>query len=298
MHPLAAERALALVREHATPRDPITLPPSAALGLTLAAPVKCGENGTVTAIPPGRPLTSRIIGLLVWSGVKEVSVVAAPCVAVITVGDDRCSEALAAMLAAQLREAGAADVQQFLADETLEDLAFVLDHVAKADLVVITGGAGTIAHQALAHHGTEILFHQVAQSPGDEMLLAVRPPQLVVALPAEPAAARICCQRYVGVAIRAMKGLELPSASTAFRARLRWSATGDLTRTCFALVRCEHQGSDLAVTSLGQGMTPALQANGYVAIPPGSSPLKEGDEVDGEWIEPLAATANRIRWHG
>jgi molybdopterin biosynthesis enzyme len=296
MHPLAAERALALVRRHAAPRDPITVPPGEALGLTLASPIKLGKNGTVTTIPPGRPLTSRIIGLLVWSGVKEVSVIAPPCVAVITVGDDRCSEALAAMLAAQLREAGAADAQQFLADETLEDLAFVLDHVAKADVVVITGGAGTVAHQALAHHGTEILFHQVAQSPGEEMLLAVWPPQLVLCLPAEPAAARICCQRYVGAAIRSMTGLELPS--TSFRARLRWSTTGDLARTCFTLVRCEHQGGELTVTSLGKGMTPALQANGYVAIPPGSSPLREGDEVDGEWIEPLAATVNRIRWHG
>jgi len=283
MAALDPEQALELVLEHTPAPRGVNLSLTTAVGLTLAETASCGTNGDAIVLERGSPVTAAVAGLLAAIGHNEVSVIRPPSVAVVSVTEE---PAVGVMLTALAREAGVTTTRHFTAEPTLEDLAFLLDHVSQADLVIVAGevfsNSRDIAPQAMVHCGATIVFHGVAQDPGDRMLLATRDQQLLFGLPVEPTGMNICFRRYVDAAIR--KWTARPPTGR-FRGRLSGPLEVRSDRTRYVLASCTEGSGSIQVRPLEQGLVPSLEADAYVALFPGTYILADGSEVHGAWLD-------------
>ncbi|MBU6248075.1 MAG: molybdopterin molybdotransferase MoeA [Xanthomonadaceae bacterium] len=178
------------------------------------------------ALPAGTRFGPAQLMLLAGAGVRAVSVVRRPRVAVIGTGkelvtdpaqplaDSQIYSSNAPYLAAALGHAGAEVVTCEVVDDTTDTYVDALRRarVAGVDLVVSTGavsmGRYDFVPEALRRLGADVLFHKVAMRPGKPLLAATLPDgPRVMALPGTPMAVAAGLRFFVTPVLRAMLGL-------------------------------------------------------------------------------------------
>lgn len=178
------------------------------------------------ALPAGTRIGPAQLMLLAGAGVREVSVVRRPRVAVIGTGKELVTDPAqplagsqiyssnAPYLVAALTEAGADVVACQVVDDTTDTYVQALMQARSSgvDLVVSTGavsmGRYDFVPEALRRLGADVLFHKVAMRPGKPLLAATLPDgPLVMALPGTPMAVAAGLRFFVAPVLRAMLGL-------------------------------------------------------------------------------------------
>ena len=173
----------------------------------------------------GTLVTPGTLGLLASIGAATVEVRRPPRVAVIATGDELVDAAASPGpgqirdsngpgLAAQVEAAGGTVVGPFVARDTADDLARVLDATAEADVLVFAGGVSMgerdLVRTALDARGAEWAFWKVRQRPGKPLAVGTLNGRPVVGLPGNPVSAAVCFEVYVRPLLQA--GLGRPTA--------------------------------------------------------------------------------------
>jgi len=280
--------------------------------LLVTRPVRAGRNVRRAAedcrrgdvvVPKGTRLQPGAIALLSILGLRRVEVRRAPRVAIVVTGsevrppgaralpDYAVHDASAAFLTSALKEwLIAPSCVIYVRDRDAEIRAALTRALARADLVIVTGGVSVgerdLVRPALASLGARTIFWGVAQKPGKPLYFGERRGVKVLGLPGNPASTVVCYCEYVRPALRAMLG-EPRSAPEAWTARLAAPVARIESKTQFLRGRMEEsergwqvsvdrrQGSNLLRSFLGNDC--------LVVVPPGSGP-------------PLAA-GSRVRVH-
>ena len=233
----------------------------------------------------GTILNGSRIGALAELGRSRVLVHRRPTVAVLATGDElvpvdqqpgpgQIRNSNQSMLAAQIQAAGAVPVLLGIARDNREDLRAKIDAGLRCDMLVISGGVSAgildLVPRELAAAGVREVFHKVEMKPGKPVWFGVRALGTsacsVFGLPGNPVSSLVCCELFVGTAIRRLMGganvlpqsiparLEHDHSARSDRptyhpARLTWTATGPVV----TLIPW-HGSSDLCGTVAANAM--------------------------------------------
>lgn len=286
-------QALDLVLSHAKRLPSLEVPLPEASGLALADAIVTHPGNGEVQLAAGTDVDGLVVALLALQGCEHVRVVPPPCVASVRVASENGSEtddASCRMLQALVKQVCGAKPAHFEATNTPEDLAFILDHVSAADLILLSGDERHIlqhlAPEAAEHYGAGMVFHGVLQDPGGPLFLAVRGRQLLFGLPDEMAGMHLCFHRYVAPAIRGLMGRG--QALSTFSGRLAAPLSLAAPRSLFLLARAEESDGARLVRPLTVGgkldLGVTLGANAYLGLPPGDHALPGGTDVTCQWI--------------
>ena len=260
-------------------------------------------------LPAGTALTSAALAAAAAVGSGEVTVAARPSVAIITTGNElgRPGDALIAaqiydsngpMLSAQARLAGAGLCSRHHARDEQEALGSVLEEVAGADFVVLSGGVSMgrydLVPKVVAALGAETIFHKIAQKPGKPLLFARRGDQLIFGLPGTPLGSHLGFHRYVAAAIRQASGRS--PVRTRHTGRLEQELHTRGSRTLFRLARAFRYAGQWIIDPLQWGgssdMVGPGRATCYLRFPPGEHHHAPGDELGFELIDGVTETGH------
>jgi molybdopterin molybdotransferase len=259
------------------------------------------QKGTVV-LDKGMEITSLAIAAFASVGRKQISVIAAPRLAVITTGrelvlDDAEPQAYTirdsngVMLAAQIRQLGLPEPFVMHAEDTAESLASALERASEADLILFTGGVSKgrydLVPDAVRDYGATVVFHKVTQKPGKPLLFAKTNRTLIFGLPGNPMSTHCCFHRYVAAAIKKIMGKSHTRCTD--RARLASDLTLQSNRTLFHQGRVERDGDSWRLSPrTGRGSADFFSATDctvYLRFPPGRHHLPAGTEVAFEWMD-------------
>lgn len=172
----------------------------------------------------GTRIGPAVIGLLASVGVKDISILSAPQVAVLVTGNEfiqddgptpgKIFSSNDQALYAALTEAGATVQVVHVADD-LEALVSAIREASRQHQAIITTGGASVGdhdlvHQAVQRAGGTVHFHGVAQKPGKPMLFATVNGRPFFGLPGNPRAVMVLHYEYVLPFIRAMRGAAVP----------------------------------------------------------------------------------------
>ncbi|MDQ8043176.1 MAG: molybdopterin molybdotransferase MoeA [Solirubrobacteraceae bacterium] len=262
-------------------------------------------GGTVVAA--GTRLAPHHLVAIAAAGVPSVSVHRRPVVSVVVTGDEivppgapvgpgQVTDVHGIALPALVRAAGATVGEVVHAGDDRATLVAILEGLAPADLVLVTGGLSVGRHDhtrpALAAIGAELVVERLLLRPGQPTAVAVRadPHQLWFGLAGNPVSAFAIAALLVVPAIRALSGLPV-GALTSATAPLAAAVRPDPVR--WLALRAVRRGPEVQVLQ-GQGshMVAALaEASSLVLLPPGPEPLEAGTPVDVLDLDRLAAPA-------
>jgi molybdopterin molybdotransferase len=250
-------------------------------------------------LPAGAELGPAELALLAACGVTQPAVHGRPRVAILCTGDElaptgdelrpgQIYESNSHSLAQLVREAGGAPVLLGIAADRVEEIAGRLGG-ADADLLVSTGGASVGEHDhaqdALQRIGGALVFHQVAIRPGKPALFGTASRgRLLFGLPGNPAAASLCFELFVRVALRRLLGEARPER-TRVRAVLRGSPLSRVPGlTFFPRGVLRPEGAGLSFTPVAQQSSMQIASwagvNALGRIEPGSGRIELGQELD------------------
>lgn len=191
---LNQQSALEVVLEFCQPLEPVSVPVAEATGLILAESKTTRQTRGLWA---GQVASAMAVARLARLGHPEVLAIPPPRLAVIAAGApaDRCGlagsqdprdNATAYLLKSLAQSKGVHQTELLQASDSAEDLAFVLDHVTGADLVLITGGfsgkSTDMLPRALNHYATDLHFVANARDLGVPICFATHGRQLVIGL--------------------------------------------------------------------------------------------------------------------
>jgi molybdopterin molybdotransferase len=196
------------------------------------------------------------------------------------------------MLAAMVQALGLpAPATTHVADD-LGQIGAALRAAAAADVILLAGGVSAgkydLVPRAVADYGARLVFHKVRQKPGKPLLFAVRGHQLIFGLSGNPLGCHLGMHRYVGPALRRLRGegQPLPTDSGALAGALAPKGS----RTHFVLGRATRPDpygpwrlEPLPTVSSADIFGP-WQANCYIEAPPGREPLATGTLLRFSWI--------------
>lgn len=274
----------------------------AQLSLTPGANVsKRGEDvkkGEVL-VETGRRLKPQHLGLLAASGVKEVEVLRSLKVAMLATGNELVAledklepnqtvEVNTIILSGMCAELGVEAFSLGIAkddENAIEEK--ILEGLAKADIVVTTGGTSVGVHdlvpkvvEQIARHS--VVVHGIAMRPGMPTALAVLHGKPVVILSGNPVAAVIGFEVFVRPLVQKLQGVK-NEPRMRLKAKLARRVAGVLGRRVFLRVKVvEEDGEFLAqpIRVRGSGIiTTMTKANGYVVIPEDREGLRESELV-------------------
>jgi molybdopterin molybdotransferase len=274
--------------------------------IEIADAVPAGENvrsrggdlrlGDVV-VESGQLLGPAQIGALAAAGVPEASCFRRPGASVLATGTElrrpgetlepgQIYEANSALLAAQLRSAGA-EVELVAAvedDEAAHRAA--LEAGLRGDVLVTSGGVSVGPHDLVrsvsAGLGVEEVFWGVAVKPGKPLWFGVRDRTLVFGLPGNPVSALVGFEIFVRPALLALQGGTdpLPRFDPG---RLAHAVRPNPARTELMRARTAVTGSSVELDVLtGQDshmIARAAGADALVLVPPGTDQLPAGAEV-------------------
>ncbi len=210
--------------------------------VTLLQPVRVGQNIRARGLdfkkgeallPAGVKLNARDMGLAAAMNCSVIGVRKKPVVAVIATGDelvlpggsprsDQIISSNSNALAAMAESFGAAVVNCGIVKDNLKATERAIMKVAKANVLVTTGGASVGDHdfiqEALRNTGVKIGFWKIAMRPGKPFMYGRRGQQHVVGLPGNPVSALVCARLFLKPLLDALQGL--PGDDTPPLARL------------------------------------------------------------------------------
>ena len=186
-----------------------------------------------TLLPASIRLNARDIGLAAAMNCSILSVRKKPVVAVIATGDelvlpgakpraDQIVSSNSNALAAMAERLGADVINCGIVKDNLKATERAILRMAKADVIVTTGGASVGDHdfiqQALKNTGVKIDFWKIAMRPGKPFMYGRKGKQHVLGLPGNPVSALVCARLFLKPLLDCLQGL--PPEGVATMARL------------------------------------------------------------------------------
>lgn len=236
-----------------------------------------------TLLPAAIRLNARDIGLAAAMNCNMISVRKKPVVAVIATGDelvlpgenpraDQIVSSNSNALVAMAESFGAQVINCGIVRDNLKATERVILKMAKADIIVTTGGASVGDHdfiqQALKNTGVKIDFWKIALRPGKPFMYGRKGKQQVLGLPGNPVSALVCARLFLKPLLDCLQGLPVDEATTMarltaampandsrqdyVRARLEIAADGTRTTTPFnkqdsSMQRCFREAHCLII---------------------------------------------------
>ena len=248
-------------------------------------------------VEAGEFLGPAQIGALAAAGIPEVSCSRRPLAAVLATGTElrrpgeelgpgQIYEANTALLAVQLRSAGA-EVE--LLDAVEDDEAAhrkALETGLRGDVLVTSGGVSVGPHDLVRSVGAELgieeIFWGVAVKPGKPLWFGVRDGTLVFGLPGNPVSSLVGFELFVRPALRALQGVREPlprfDPGRLARAVRPNPARTELMRARTALVDSAVE-LDVLTGQDSHMIARAAGADALVLVPPGTDELPAGAAV-------------------
>jgi molybdopterin molybdotransferase len=214
------------------------------------------------ALPAGRRLSARDIGLAAALNHAWLPVRRRPRIALLATGDElvlpgqrlersQIVNSNSVALAAMVRQWGGESIDLGIAPDHPDALAAVATQLRGVDLVVTLGGASVgerdLVRGVLGAHGLELDFWQIAMRPGKPLMFGRVRGVPLLGLPGNPVSAGVCAALFVRAAICVLLGLdpappEVPAVLGAplgandrrqdyLRAQVEWQADGRLAAT-------------------------------------------------------------------
>ena len=185
-----------------------------------------------TLLPALIRLNARDIGLAAAMNCGIVSVRKRPVVAVIATGDelvlpgqiprpDQIVSSNSNALAAMAASFGAQVINCGIVKDNLKATERAILKMAKADVIVTTGGASVGDHdfiqEALKNAGVKIDFWKIALRPGKPFMYGRKGKQHIMGLPGNPVSALVCARLFLKPLLDALQGLSTEEAATMAR---------------------------------------------------------------------------------
>jgi len=185
-----------------------------------------------TLLPAAIRLNARDIGLAAAMNCDVLSVRKRPVVAVIATGDelvlpgkkpraDQIVSSNSNALVAMAESFGAKVINGGIVRDDLKTTERAILKMAKADIIVTTGGASVGDHdfiqQALKNTGVKIDFWKIAMRPGKPFMYGRKGRQHVLGLPGNPVSALVCARLFLKPLLDCLQGLPLQEAATMAR---------------------------------------------------------------------------------
>jgi len=249
-------------------------------------------------IAAGAPLHAGEMGLLAAAGIERVKVYPAPRVALLSTGDELIELGEAPgpgqivnsnfhLLAARLKEEGAAVVPLGIARDNEYDLAGRIGRGLQADMLVSTGGVSVgdrdYVQETLRAFGFELGFWQVSIKPGKPVLFGTVKGKPVFGLPGNPAAAAATFELFVRPALRRLAGFP-GLLQPRLRATLTAGIDGGEKRQRFiwgGLLEREGRFEFTPSSRQGSGQNRSLQGvQALLPVSGGQAGLAAGAEVE------------------
>jgi molybdenum cofactor synthesis domain-containing protein len=213
----------------------------------------------------GDLLTPLAVGVLASVGLREVRVIPAPTIGILTTGGEligggapesaQIRDSNGPMLAAMAASCGLKPAWLLHAQDDVRAIAAALETMHACDLIVLTGGVSMgrydLVPDSFQQIGAEVVFHKVSQKPGKPLLFARRGRQLFFGLPGNPLAAHLWF--VLGHA----------------------ECEGDTRRTWSLRPMPGRSSADLFGPN---------QANCYLEVPPGDELVAAGESLTFEWL--------------
>jgi molybdopterin molybdotransferase len=180
---------------------------------------RCGEH----ALPAGRRLGARDVGLAAALNHAWLPVRRRPRVALLATGDELVfpGQPLAraqivnyntVALAAMVRQWGGEPLDLGIVRDRPDSLAEASGQLRAVDLVVTLGGASVgerdLVRRVLGEHGLALDFWQIAMRPGKPLMFGRVHEVPLLGLPGNPVSAGVCAVLFVRSALCALLGLD------------------------------------------------------------------------------------------
>lgn len=161
-------------------------------------------RGGSVVLRAGDRITPLAVGVLASVGLREVRIVPAPTLGILTTGGEligsgqlpgsvQIRDSNGPMLAAMAIAGGLVPARMLHAGDDIGAIVAALEAMQDCELVVLTGGVSMgrydLVPESFRQIGAERLFHKVSQKPGKPLLFARRGRQLFFGLPGNPLAA-------------------------------------------------------------------------------------------------------------
>ena len=201
--------------------------------VTILQPPRGGQNIRLRGLdfrkgeillPAAIRLNARDIGLAAAMNCGVLSVQKKPLVAVIATGDelvlpgqtpraDQIVSSNSNALAAMAQSLGAEVINCGIVRDNLKATERAILKMAKADVIVTTGGASVGDHdfiqQALKNTGVKIDFWKIAMRPGKPFMYGRKGKQHVLGLPGNPVSALVCARLFLKPLLDALQSLRV-----------------------------------------------------------------------------------------
>ena len=185
-----------------------------------------------TLLPASIRLNARDIGLAAAMNCSIISVRKRPVVAVIATGDelilpggtpraDQIVSSNSDALVALAKSLGAEVINCGIVRDNLKVTERAILKMAKADVIVTTGGASVGEHdfiqEALKNTGVKIDFWKIAMRPGKPFMYGRKGKQHALGLPGNPVSALVCARLFLKPLLDCLQGLPAEEAPAAAR---------------------------------------------------------------------------------
>jgi len=247
----------------------------------------------------GQKITPQVRGALYAAGVKEITVIRKPQVAVISSGEEVVSPEQKlergelydingpAVCDAVELAGGKSNYYGIAGDSVQEVKSKVSEAVSKNDIVITSGGSSAgskdLIPKALNQLGDRgVVLHGLAQKPGKPTLMAMVEGKPIFGLPGYPVSALMVFDQLVSPYIREMAGFGR-SKRKIVDAKLSRKLLSARGRRQLAPVQIIEGEGELLAEPLKKGsgaITSLVESDGYVEVPVKKEILEKGGEVD------------------
>ena len=205
-----------------------------------------------TLLPALTRLNARDIGLAAAMNCGIISVRKKPVVAVIATGDelvlpgqkprpDQIVSSNSNALVAMAQSFGAEVINCGIVKDNLKATERAILKMAKADVIVTTGGASVGDHdfiqESLKNTGVKIGFWKIALRPGKPFMYGRKGKQHVLGLPGNPVSALVCARLFLKTLLDALQGL--PTEEVVTMARLGTAMNANDSRQDYVRAKLE-----------------------------------------------------------
>jgi molybdopterin molybdotransferase len=250
-----------------------------------------------TLLPASIRLNARDIGLAAAMNYGIISVRKKPVVAVIATGDelvlpgakpraDQIVSSNSNALVAMAERFGAQVINCGIVRDNLRATERAILKMAKADVIVTTGGASVGDHdfiqRALNNTGVKIGFWKIALRPGKPLMYGRKGKQHVLGLPGNPVSALVCARLFLKPLLDALQCLPVEEAAN--QARLGAAMPANDSRQDYVRAKLEFAADGSRIATPFNKQDSSMQrtfrdAHCLIIRSPGAPAASPGDLV-------------------